>query len=116
MSCPSARFSLTGPSIHDLDALLRRGQILAKTGNVFFASGYLRTAIKYYELALFVFHQLGKQSAECTLATNLGNAYVDLGEPDRALQYYQIAMNLYQQICNYDREQESLYNMGVSWL
>ncbi len=89
------------------DRLFKEGQQLLKAG-----IESKKEAIKKFEEAEKIYHDLGDRSNEALTLKNLGTAYYDLKENQKSLEYYNKSLLLYQTIGDRDGIARNLNNIG----
>jgi tetratricopeptide (TPR) repeat protein len=116
-------------SYQDKDELLRRKRIneyllekvrdkeektkiLSELGTIFYYSGEINKALKYYEKALKLNEELGSKEGMAADHGNIGIVYRIKGELDNALEYYGKALKLDEELGSKEGMANQLGNIG----
>jgi tetratricopeptide (TPR) repeat protein len=73
-------------------------RLLRNLGSLFESTSDYRKAIKYFEMALAISHQLSDQHGEATDLNNLGNVYSSLGNYRQAITYFERTLKIAKEI------------------
>ena len=98
------------------DELGLQGTILNNLGSVYDALGDKAEALRYYNLALPLYQQVGDKGGEATTLNNLGSVYSALGDKAEALRYYNLALPLRQQVGDRWGESITRYNLAMVYV
>ena len=92
-----------------------RATNLGKLGRAYHFLGQFKRAIKLYEEAVAIAHDIGDRQGESDWLGNLGRAYRALGQVERAIEFYEQALEIFRQIGDRRNEGAVLANLGRAY-
>jgi CHAT domain-containing protein/Tfp pilus assembly protein PilF len=85
---------------------------LDSLGRTYTDMGRGEEALKYYELAVPIWREVGEKGGEALTRSNMGRTYADLGQKQKSLESYNLSLSLWRAIGNRQGEASTLNGVG----